>query len=41
MVNGIRSSEPRGLSKVGGLKVCVGSWVQQKTPEERRGEIEK
>ena len=34
MVNGIRASEPRELNKGCGLKFCVGSHVQQETPEE-------
>ena len=35
MVNGIRTSNPRGLNKGHGLKFRVGSQVQQ-TPEESR-----
>ena len=36
MVNGIRASDPHGLNKGDGFKFCVGSQVQQETPEEGR-----
>ena len=34
MVNRIRESDPRGLNKSCGLKFCIGSQVQQETPQE-------
>ena len=34
MVNGIRASDLHGLNKGCGLRFCVGSQVQQETPEE-------
>ena len=36
MVNGIRTSEPRGLYKGRGSKFCVGSQVRQTLEEDRR-----
>ena len=36
MVNGIGASDPHGLSKRRCSKFCVGSKVQQETPEEGR-----
>ena len=36
MVNGIRTSDPRGLNKGRGSKFRVGSRVRQETPEEGR-----
>ena len=37
MVNRIKASNPGGLNKGCGLKVCVGSRVRQETPEEGQG----